>query len=154
MNSEPLGNIEANKILEQVRREEKNKEQRTNDDTIKLEQAESLVRRIVYDNSNPNPVLIAGIFAGIMIVIWFIYVMMIKPNASGEWYDDKGNRWDLDHYRMGGITALVRGKLVNCTLSDNMFKCGNMMGIWNYSDVIILVGGGNLTRVHEMREEA
>jgi hypothetical protein len=150
MNSEPLGNVEANKIVEQVRREEQYKKQRTEEDTIKLEQADSLVRRIVYDNSNPNPVLIAGIFAGMMIVVWLIYVMMIKPNASGEWHDDKGNRWDLDHCRMGGITALVGGESVNCTLSDNMFKCGNMMGIWNYSDVIILVGGGNLTRVHEM----
>jgi hypothetical protein len=112
-----------------------------------LNQAVDIVRGVVNENANPSPVLVAVVFAGVMIAAWIIYAMLLKPDVSGTWVDDRNDRWKLKHGVFGSLCATYNDRTVQCTLSDNMFKCGNLLGIWNYDDVIILVGGGNLTRV-------
>jgi hypothetical protein len=113
----------------------------------KLSQSIGILRGVVNENANPSPVLVAAVFAGIMIAVWIIYAMLIKPDASGEWVDDRNDHWELKHGIFGSLCATHNYRTVPCTMSDNMFKCGNILGIWNYADVIILVGGGNMTRV-------
>jgi hypothetical protein len=150
VNTETIGispDTNAAAIADAVNVEQETRAIKRDASVKKLKQATDIVRSVVNENANPSPVLIAAVFAGVMIAVWIIYAMLIKPDASGEWFDDRNGKWELKHGIFGSLCATYNGRTLQCTMSDNMFKCGNVLGIWNYADIIILVGGGNLTRV-------
>lgn len=134
-------------IVAEYKREQAQKSATKAVDLAKLETGTKLLRNIVYENANPSPVLVAIIIAGVMLASWFVYVTTMKPNASGLWVDDLGNTWRLCHGTFGELSTTYNGVSVPSSMSDNMFKSGNLLGIWNYANVIILVSGGNLTRI-------
>jgi len=138
---------EVNKVVANYKQELEVAARKQREKLACINQDEQIIKRVVNENANPNPVVIACVFAGVMIAVWIIYAFMIKPDASGEWIDDKGGVWHLRHGMFGKMCGKYNGKSVSCAMSDNMFKCGRILGIWNYSDVIILVGGGNMMRV-------
>lgn len=109
------------------------------------------LNRIVHKNANPNPGVIVGSVLVVIGVLYLIYIFGFKPNASGEWYDDQNTQWILEHDAWSDqVSLLVNGKRVGRgIISDNMFKFQSKIGIWNYNDVILFVGGGNITRVRQ-----
>lgn len=116
-------------------------------DRKRLERAEYYLKKYVHENANPSPVFVLGIFILVLVILWVLYLMFIKPNASGIWYDDENNMWEINHCYFRGLTVRLNGENVKCQISDNLFKCGSLLGIWNYSDIIVFINGGSLTRV-------
>jgi hypothetical protein len=136
-------------VYDIVPKPNQNKSSENDGNPILINESTNLLQRTINDNANPSPVYVSLAVACVLISMWLIYILFLKPNASGEWRDDKGNQWILDHGRFGGIMITVNKKnTYHCEIVDNMFKCGGVIGIWNYRDIILFVGGGNLTRVH------
>ena len=105
---------------------------------------------VVHDNANPHPAYVALIFALVLGVIWLLYIIFIKPNISGVWMDTSGNKWiveqsfsDVD-VKVVTNNRVIRGK---AKLTDNIFKFKKYVGVWNYDDVVIFLGGGGMERV-------
>ena len=106
------------------------------------------LQRVVDDNANPHPAFVLAVFVLVLLAVFVVYCLSLKPNASGEWVDDVGNKWVIDQSCFADTTATFNGDPVEIEINHNMVKSHNMIGIWNYDDDIILVGGGNLTRVN------
>ena len=100
------------------------------------------VRNAIFRDSNPNPVLVTVLIVLILTAVWMFYTMLLKPNASGTWKDMNGNEWLIDHGKWtDGLMIEVNQKdTIHCYMKNNMFKCGDDVGIWNYDDIIVLVG--------------
>jgi len=146
--------IDANNFLSEIELDRKLKEKRTKDIKIASEQAEleaNMLIKYVENNSNPNPLYIIIYSIVIFLLIWIIYVFFIKSNASGEWIDNNNNIWYLKHnYVIGSLKVLVNDStMLNCRLSGNLFRCNDLIGVWDYNDNIIFVGGGWLTRIRK-----
>ena len=123
--------------------------QRINAETRRINRDANDLARIVQNNANPNPSVIAGSILIVVGVMYLVYVYWFKPNASGEWYDDTNTQWIIKHDVWSDNISLVINGIPNNygVMVDNMFKYDNVIGVWNYHDVILLVDGGNLTRV-------
>ncbi len=114
----------------------------------------NVIQGIVYKNSNPSPIIIAIIIIIIFIVIWFLYTILLKPVLSGKWLSNNKNIWMMQHniFNNNVCVRIYNGKKLiergSAYFNDNIFKYGNKIGIWNYSDNIILLDGeGNLQRI-------
>lgn len=142
-----MADLDPLAVVEEFKREQTRADVTRAADTIKLEQDTRMMRNIVNENANPHPVLIAVLIAGVLLSAWFLYLLLVAPDASGLWVDDLGGRWHFEHDVFGKLTTTYNGHLVPSSMSDNMFKSRNLLGIWNYSNVIILVDGGNLSRI-------
>ena len=47
--------------------------------------------------NNPNPVYIVCLMIGYMVVIYFMYIFIIKTDISGTWKDSDGNIYKIKH---------------------------------------------------------
>jgi len=47
--------------------------------------------------NNPNPVYIVCLMIGYLVVIYFMYVFIIKTDISGTWKDSDGNIYKISH---------------------------------------------------------
>lgn len=125
------------------------------------EEADSL-QQFVYNNANPNPVVVAFSIIGIIAGLWFLHILFLKPSISGKWSDSDDCIWDIHHNKFTNNISVKRvvrgtGKLSNAKFTetgcgvvmDNLFKYKNIIGVWNYSDVILFVDGGGLQRIYE-----
>jgi len=120
----------------------------------KAEKEAELLKVSIEDNANPHPVVITLCVIGALIGLWIIYLLVWKPNASGEWYDDSGNLWTIWQNRITGSvyvftsTNNCNGSTPNAKITDNLFIYDDQVGIWDYNNVILLVAGGGLTRAN------
>ena len=108
----------------------------------------STLEETVYRISNPNPVVVGFCIIGVIVVMVVIYNMWLRPDATGIWSDERGNVLHFRHSPLSGrlvVTSKTSGKKM-CMLSDNMFKCGSRVGVWDYNNIILFVNGGGLTR--------
>ena len=61
---------------------------------------EEMVRRIVNKTDHPNPIMLMIYVSVVMIIIYYVYVTMIKQCYGGEWYSNntkiyiKHNKWN------------------------------------------------------------
>lgn len=110
--------------------------------------AETL-QTVIYENANPSPWFIAMAIIGLLLGIWIIYVILLKPNMSGEWYDHNGQQWIIEHGLFNDLLCvrIAAGPKITCQLSGNTFKCVDKLGVWNYGNVVLFLRGGYLTRV-------
>lgn len=124
-------------------------EQKIKDMSIEMDKNAACLARIIQKNANPNPSVVVGSVIVVVGILYLIYIFGFKPNASGEWYDDQNTQWIIEHDVWSDQTSLVvnRKRAGRGVITDNMFKFNNIIGVWNYHDVILLVGGGSLTRV-------
>jgi hypothetical protein len=136
-------NIDKDQLIES------NRSAKLEEDSNMLKRDAEVLTEIVYKNANPSPVVISITFIGIIIALWVFYVAVLKPNVSGEWRDSNGHKWFFDHNRMTGCVMVTIDNMFlrPCEITDNMFKCGSYLGVWNYRDVILFIDGGSLTRV-------
>ena len=68
------------------------------DDVIKKirDNITDLNRKIELKN-NPNPVYIVCLLIGYIVVIYFIYIFVIKTDLSGTWKDSDGKIYKISH---------------------------------------------------------
>lgn len=111
-------------------------------------QADADVLKVyVEKNANPSPAVITLIVIGVLIAVWLFYVLFLAPNASGEWYDTNGNMIVVEHCRLTGRAECNNS--MKCEISDNLVSLDDRIGVWDYDNVILFVGGGSLVRVRE-----
>jgi len=138
-----LKNIENEKVFEQKRQIELLK---------KAEQAEEerkLLQKTVYDISNPSPALVIGIVLMILIGMYYIYVLYLKPDMTGIWYDEMGNKWIIKHCKFSNTFAVTLNNTYSGAgaLYDNYVQYGNLIGVWDYADNIHFTNGSTLERL-------
>jgi hypothetical protein len=138
-----LASVEKSAINDTARRQNLEAESK------RMDSEAAYLQRLVHDNANPSPSVIVGCVFVVLAMLWLMYTFGFKPNASGEWYDDKNTQWIIEHDALSGnVSVVVNGEHSGqCQIVDNMFKCGKGVGLWNYQDTILLMNGGNLTRV-------
>ena len=49
------------------------------------------VKHIVERSENPHPLTIVLIIVGSMLIIYYIYIIVIKKSLSGDWADENNN---------------------------------------------------------------
>ncbi len=116
---------------------------------VKAEQERALLQKKVYDVSNPSPIFVAIIVVAVILAMYIIYVVFLKPCMSGEWMDHAGNSWLITHNRFtGNFRVKINGECrgVGKTL-DNYVSYGDLVGVWNYGNIIVFTEGWHLQRV-------
>ena len=111
-----------------------------------------LLQTTVYDNSNPHPAKVAMIFALILMAIWLIYLLFVKPNMSGVWIDTNGNKWIIEQSVHGDtrVKVIMKGKTIKgkARITGNIFKFKGTVGVWNYNDVVVFMNiNGGMERI-------
>lgn len=138
------------KQIENDRQQQQLYESQLKEAAIRAEQERVLLQKKIYDISNPSPIFVAVLVVAILIAMYIIYVIFLKPCMSGNWMDQAGNEWNIEHNRFTGnfrvkINNECRG--VGKSL-DNYVQYGNLVGVWNYNDVIYFTEGWQLQRIN------
>lgn len=108
----------------------------------------SLLQKTIYRLSNPNPIYIAIIVVSVILIIWLSYRYILKPNASGYWYDSNMRQHYICHPKFSNTVDIISNNIKHKgVIVDNMVKIGDNVGIWDYTNIIVFVGGDTLTRV-------
>ena len=137
------------KSIERDRQQQITYETQLKEAVIKAEREQILLQKKIYDVSNPSPIFVAAIVIVVLLVMYIIYVLFLKPCMSGEWLDHAGNEWNISHNRFTGnfrvkINGECRGSGKNL---DNYVHYGDLIGVWNYHDIIYFTEGWQLQRV-------
>jgi hypothetical protein len=81
--------------------------------------------------------------------MYLAYVYFVTPDMSGSWIDHQGQELTIKHKKFTGeLLITVNGMIRRGLIADNLFKFGDVMGIWNYKNVIVYVDGGGLQRIN------
>lgn len=120
-------------------------------DARRMDREAEFLKRIVWRNANPNPSVVAACVIAVMGALYLIYLAAFKPNASGEWYDNDNNQWIIEHDRWSNAVSVIfcGNRLPPCIVVDNMFRCAQHVGIWDYHDTIMMLNGNKLRRVRQ-----
>ena len=109
-----------------------------------------ILQKHIYDLAHPNPVIVALCIIGFLVMLWIFYLIFIKPNMSGEWYDAKGDCIVVSHNLLTN-SVLVKRKTdktaIEALVLDNLFKMNDHVGVWDYNNSIVFIDGPTLTRV-------
>lgn len=77
------------------------------------------VKHIVERSENPHPLTIVLIIVGSMLIIYYIYIIVIKKSLSGDWADENNNIHTICHNKWKdtllvdyNIVGVVKGNLV------------------------------------------
>jgi len=116
---------------------------------IKAEKERALLQKHIYNNANPDPHIIVAIVIAVLLALYVIYALFIKPCMSGEWADPSGNKWQIDHNNFtGNISVKINGKCAGTgSVQDNYVKYGELVGVWNYGKKIMFTKGWDLSKV-------
>ena len=115
----------------------------------KVEQERKMLQKKIYSDANPSPIFMAGLVVAVLICMYIIYVVLLKPCVSGEWMDHDGNTWDLCQNRFTGtFTVDINDEESGMgQVIDNYVSYGDLVGVWNYGNVIAFTEGWQLNRV-------
>jgi len=113
------------------------------------EQERRMLHKEVHDNANPDPIVVGFCAALVVLAVWILYRMYLKPNASGEWRDSLGEEWQIKHGAFSSdVDVCINGKKAgHMKIIDNYVRYGDLVGVWNYKDTIIFTEGVVLNRV-------
>lgn len=137
------------KSIEQSKQQEATYQANLQSAAIRAEQERQLLQKKIYDSSNPSPIFVASIVLAVILAMYVIYVVFLKPCLSGEWMDHAGNSWEISHNRFTGTFRVkINGECRGVGKSlDNYISYGDLIGVWNYGDVITFTEGWHLQRV-------
>lgn len=120
------------------------------------------LQQFIYSNANPNPILVTICVIFVLVGVWLLYVIFVKPSLSGKWRDTDGCIWLIRHNKFSNsldIRRTVRGTGEDSnkysidtghgTIIDNMFRYQLVTGIWDYRDIILFISGNGMQRIHE-----
>lgn len=108
-----------------------------------------VLQNILTKSANPSPVYIIIIVIGVIIALWFIHYIFIKPKLTGEWYPESGSDvWKLKHRFMSNTVDVTINEKKHGTLEvvDNLISYNGRIAIWNYGNTILFTNGMILTR--------
>lgn len=108
-----------------------------------------VLQNILTKSANPSPVYIITIVIGVIIALWFIHYIFIKPKLTGEWYPESGSDvWKLKHRFMSNTVDVTINEKKHGTLEvvDNLISYNGRIAIWNYGNTILFTNGMILTR--------
>lgn len=106
-----------------------------------------VIEKVIFDNGNPSPFIVALCIVLVLLGMYMIYWHYMKPCASGNWIDDSGVEYTLDHNKLDGrlnATAYKKNIGVNTAkgeINDNYVVIGEVPGVWDYVDNIMLFNG-------------
>jgi hypothetical protein len=137
------------KDAEESTREQERYRQRLLEDAVKAERERDLLQKTVYSIANPSPIIVTTIVVAVIAALYVIYVLFLKPCMSGEWVDPKGNIWYIEHNRFSGnFDVFMNGVYVGAgKVIDNYFRFGDLIGVWNYHNMIIFTEGWGIERL-------
>ena len=92
-------------------------------DTLVKNNNESM-QKIIELRNNPNPVYIVCILIGYFIVIYFLYIFLVKDDISGKWKDSDDNNYEIMHNKFND-NIIVYKKLNNIKNK----KCKKSIGV-------------------------
>ena len=146
--AESLTGRDVLRAMEQENVAERSREIKLQEASVKAERERQILQKHIYDNANPSPLLIVTIGLGVLLTMWIIWMLYLKPDASGEWRDDMNNQYVLTHNRFtGNVRLRLNGKCKGfAKLVDNYFRYGELIGVWDYADSITFVNGMQLMR--------
>lgn len=85
------------------------------------------VKNIVKKSENPHPFVMVAIVAVVIIVMYCIYVTVIKSHIGGEWIDDDDvshtiihNKWTDVVYTDSKYRGVLKGNLLLMYMIDKM----------------------------------
>lgn len=141
--SDVLKNLEDEKVRE-IQYQSRLKEV-----SQKAEQERQLLQKTVYDNANPNPILVTVCIISVIAILYLAYILLLKPCMSGTWIDKTGTNWDISHNKFSNkFTILIDGEYGGSgKVYDNYVQYGELVGVWNYGDHIQFTDGWGLTRL-------
>lgn len=147
-----LGSIpgaDAAIMAEQQMNAETARAQKILEEAEKTKKEAELLQHYVHLSANPHPIVIALIIFGVFVGLWLLNIIFLKPSVSGEWLNTTGQIWRLSHNKFtGDVCVKTDTSSGTGEISDNLFMYNGIIGIWNYSDVILFVDGGGMQRIH------
>lgn len=117
-----------------------------------LEDQANRLQRYVTLSANPSPVMLAVIFVAVLIGLWAIHMVFIKPSMSGVWYEGP-LRIFVDHNRMTDVLRIKYGDawLPDGYVTDNLINIGGRIGVWDYRALVYMLDGGRWQRLNTHR---
>jgi len=115
----------------------------------KAELEREMLQKHVYENANPSPIFVVAVITAIIVCMYVVYVMFVKPCMSGLWMDVAGNEWVIKHNRFTSeFTVAINGECKGTGQTyDNYVKYGDVVGVWDYANLIATTEGWHLQRV-------
>lgn len=147
------------KKIENDMEKEKKIEIIRNDVIKKTEDTADYIQRYVYKNSNPNPIIVALCILFLILGLWLLHILFLKPHLNGKWrYSKTGEIWEIQHNKFNNSILITRinkeksqykleklkGELIN-----NLFSYDDKIGIWDLGDIIIFINGENLQKIND-----
>ena len=134
--------------IDVIKQEEKQKVNILNR-SKQLDEQRDLLRKVVHKNANPDPTVVVLICLIIIMTVWLIYVMFMKPNMSGVWYDNNDRKWVLDHdkWSTGLMVYIENIGAHHCKVSGNMVTCNGILGVWDNKNKVVFMNGTVIDRV-------
>lgn len=87
------------------------------------------VKNIIHQRENPDPFIAFGLVAAVIMVMYLIYILIIKRNISGIWFGNIGDmptavKYKIIHnpftdtltIKIAGQNTLTNGKLIGHTI--------------------------------------
>jgi hypothetical protein len=115
-----------------------------------LEKDASVIEKIIHNNANPNPVVVALVILLIIVVVWWLYVFLLKPNMSGTWIINDKVMIHIDHCMWSNNiyirdhkgVQIDKGKLVG-----NILRLPKLIGLWDGDDLVMFPDYGAMKRI-------
>lgn len=93
------------------------------------------VRDLVERSENPHPSVIILIVVGSILIIYCMYICMVKKSATGEWVNEDNNVFTIKHNKwtdnlvintsIGATYGVIKGNLIVIYFGRTM-----KMGVW------------------------
>jgi len=137
------------KQLETSRQKQIEYENKLQEASVRAERERQFLQKTINENANPSPLVIALLVIGVLAALYLFYVFFLKPNLSGEWVDNDGNLWQINHNRLAGTFSVKINNKPGGSgqVIDNFVSFGEMAGVWNYNNYVVFIGGWVLERV-------
>lgn len=137
------------KLIERDKQRQQNYETQLKEAAIQAERERALLQKKIYDTSNPSPVFVAAIVMTVLLAMYVLYVLFLKPCLSGAWMDHAGNEWDIAHNRFtGNFQVKINGESSGAGQTlDNYVRYGDLIGVWDYSNLVCFTEGWQLQRI-------
>lgn len=120
----------------------------SNSEFAKNKRDAEILQLMVFDQSNPHPLIIAVILVCVLLTAWLIYNVFFKPNLTGIWYSDN-SVYDIYHKMFSNKLDVYGegGDRLNGKVCDSIVLVEDVeIGVWNGKNLIKLFDGGFLKR--------
>lgn len=141
--------VDVNTQGQRITQENKERNDNINKQLLENKNNTNILQNILTKSANPSPIYIVLLTIFVLVILWMLHYIFIKPKLTGEWYPDAGNDvWHLKHKFMSNEVSVKINEKDKGHLKaiDNLIMYNNILGIWNYENTVIFTNGLILTR--------